>query len=101
MILLAEFTNPTGDPMFDSALEQALTVQLQQSPFLSIFPGVRVRETLKYMGRSSSEVESPCEDSRESAPMIFCRDLATVVASKLRHGLAAGRPLRVGSNDFG
>ena len=54
-ILLADFTNTTGDPVFDSALKQALTVQLQQSPFLNIFPAERVRETLKYMGRSPEE----------------------------------------------
>jgi len=54
-IVLADFTNTTGDPVFDSALKQGLTVQLQQSPFLSIFPGERVRETLRFMGRSPDE----------------------------------------------
>jgi hypothetical protein len=64
MILLADFTNSTGDPVFASALKQALTVQLQQSPFLNVFPGERARETLKYMGRSPDErVAGP--DDRE------------------------------------
>ena len=54
-ILLADFINTTGDPVFDGTLKQALAVQLQQSPFLYIFPDKRVRETLQYMGRSPEE----------------------------------------------
>jgi tetratricopeptide (TPR) repeat protein len=47
--------NTTGDPVFDGTLKQALAVQLQQSPFLYIFPDKRVRETLQLMGRSPDE----------------------------------------------
>jgi serine/threonine protein kinase/tetratricopeptide (TPR) repeat protein len=54
-ILLADFINTTGDPVFDDTLKQALAVQLQQSPFLYIFPDKRVRETLQLMGRSTDE----------------------------------------------
>jgi serine/threonine protein kinase/tetratricopeptide (TPR) repeat protein len=54
-ILLADFINTTGDPVFDGTLKQALAVQLQQSPFLYIFPDKRVRETLQFMGRSPDE----------------------------------------------
>src|SRR5438093_5287904 len=54
-ILLADFVNTTGDAVFDGALKQALAVQLEQSPFLNIFPAERVRETLRYMGRSPDE----------------------------------------------
>jgi eukaryotic-like serine/threonine-protein kinase len=54
-ILLADFINTTGDPVFDGTLKQALVVQLQQSPFLYIFPDKRVGETLQYMGRSPNE----------------------------------------------
>jgi serine/threonine protein kinase/tetratricopeptide (TPR) repeat protein len=54
-ILLADFINTTGDPVFDGTLKQALAVQLQQSPFLYIFPDSRVRETLQFMGRSPEE----------------------------------------------
>jgi serine/threonine protein kinase/tetratricopeptide (TPR) repeat protein len=58
-ILLSDFVNTTGDPVFDSTLKQALAVQLEQSPFLNIFPQERVRETLGYMGRSSDERLTP------------------------------------------
>jgi serine/threonine protein kinase/Flp pilus assembly protein TadD len=54
-ILLADITNTTGDSVFDGTLKQALAVQLGQSPFLNIFPEDRVRETLRYMGRSPDE----------------------------------------------
>ncbi|HXW92758.1 MAG TPA: protein kinase [Terriglobales bacterium] len=54
-VLLADFVNTTGDPVFDGALKQALAVQLQQSPFLYIFPDNRVRETLQLMGHSPDE----------------------------------------------
>jgi len=35
-IVLAEFTNTTGDPVFDGTLRQGLSAQLEQSPFLSL-----------------------------------------------------------------
>jgi len=54
-LLLADFTNITGDAVFDGALKQALAVQLEQSPFLNIFSQQRVRETLGYMGKSPDE----------------------------------------------
>lgn len=54
-ILITDFTNTTGDPVFDDALKQGLAMQLQQSPFLGIFPGARVRETLRQMERSPDE----------------------------------------------
>jgi serine/threonine protein kinase/Tfp pilus assembly protein PilF len=54
-ILLTDFVNTTGDSVFDGTLKQALAVQLGQSPFLNIFSEDRVREALKFMGRSSDE----------------------------------------------
>src|SRR5258708_23212977 len=54
-IVLADFVNTTGDPVFDGTLRQALAAQLGQSPFLDIFPEDRVRDTLKFMNRSPDE----------------------------------------------
>lgn len=51
-ILLADFVNTTGDPVFDGTLKQALAVQLGQSPFLDIFSEDRVRDALRFMNRS-------------------------------------------------
>src|SRR4029453_10621556 len=48
-IVLAEFANTTGDPVFDETLRQGLAVQLQQSPFLSLISDDRIRRTLPLM----------------------------------------------------
>jgi serine/threonine protein kinase len=54
-IVLADFVNTTGDPVFDETLRQGLAVQLGQSPFLSIVPDDRIRRALQLMGRSPME----------------------------------------------
>jgi serine/threonine protein kinase/tetratricopeptide (TPR) repeat protein len=50
-IVLADFANTTGDPVFDETLRQGLAVQLQQSPFLSLVSDERIRKTLGLMGQ--------------------------------------------------
>jgi len=50
-VVLADFTNSTGDTAFDGTLQAALEANLQESPFLSILPNQRVNATLKLMGR--------------------------------------------------
>jgi len=54
-VLLADFVNTTGDAVFDGTLKQALAVQLEQSPYLNILPELRIRQALKFMGRSGDE----------------------------------------------
>src|SRR5262245_21311056 len=54
-VLIADFINTTGDPVFDGALKQALAVKLEESPFLNIFPEEHVRESLRFMGRKPDE----------------------------------------------
>ncbi len=48
-IVLADFTNTTGDALFDGTLRQGLAVQLEQSPFLSLISDERIRQTLRLM----------------------------------------------------
>ncbi len=50
-ILLTDFTNTTGDPVFDGTLKTALQVSLTQSPFLNLVSQQEVDRTLKLMGR--------------------------------------------------
>ena len=50
-IVLADFNNKTGDPVFDDTLQQGLAVQLEQSPFLSPVSDRRVQQVLQLMGR--------------------------------------------------
>jgi eukaryotic-like serine/threonine-protein kinase len=54
-IVLADFANSTEDPVFDNTLRQALAVKLVDSPFLNIVPDDRMRDTLRFMGRSPDE----------------------------------------------
>ena len=54
-VVLADFINSTGDPVFDGTLKQALAVDLEQSPFLNILSDRKVGETLKLMGRAPTE----------------------------------------------
>jgi eukaryotic-like serine/threonine-protein kinase len=54
-IVVADFANTTGEPVFDGALKVALAVALEQSPFLKVFPDDRARETLRLMQRSPDE----------------------------------------------
>jgi serine/threonine protein kinase/tetratricopeptide (TPR) repeat protein len=50
-IVLADFTNTTGDPVFDGALRQGLSSQLEQSPFLNLLSDERIAETLVLMAQ--------------------------------------------------
>src|SRR5262249_52841758 len=51
-IVLADFVNGTGDPVFDGTLKVALSVALEQSPFLKVYPAASVRDTLRLMQRA-------------------------------------------------
>ena len=63
-IVLADFDNKTGDAVFDDTLRQGLSVQLEQSPFLSLISDSKVNYTLKLMGRSAGDRLTP-EVTRE------------------------------------
>ena len=54
-IVLADFDNKTGDPIFDGTLKMALAIQLEQSPFLNVLSDQRVNGTLKLMDRPANE----------------------------------------------
>jgi serine/threonine protein kinase/tetratricopeptide (TPR) repeat protein len=58
-ILVAGFSNTTGDPSFDGTLREALMEQVQQTPFISVFPEAGVRETLRLMARAPDEPLTP------------------------------------------
>ena len=58
-IVLADFTNSTGDTVFDGALRQGLSVQLEQSPFLSIISDQQIQQTLQMMGQPADTKLTP------------------------------------------
>ena len=55
VVVLADFANTTGDPIFDGALRQALAIQLEQSPFLKVMDDAQMRQDLRLMRRSPGE----------------------------------------------
>jgi len=74
-IVLADFENKTGDPVFDDTLRQGLSVQLQQSPFLSLISDQQIQQTLALMGqardaRLTAEIaQQVCERTASAAVM--------------------------------
>jgi eukaryotic-like serine/threonine-protein kinase len=58
-IVLGDFANSTGDPIFDDTLKQALTISLRQSPFLNVLPESKVAKTLKLMTLDRSAALTP------------------------------------------
>jgi len=71
-VVLADFANSTGEPVFDEALKEALEVQLRQSPFLSVLPEQRLQGVLRLMGRRADEKITPA----------IARDVCERTASK-------------------
>src|SRR5262249_5237257 len=51
-ILLTDFANTTGDPVFDGTLKKALAVSLGQSPYLNVVSDSKIQQTLKLMSKS-------------------------------------------------
>jgi eukaryotic-like serine/threonine-protein kinase len=88
-IVLADFTNTTGEPVFDDALKQALAVQLEQSPFLSLIPEGRVQQTLRLMGQSADTRLKP-----DIAQEVCQR---TGSAAALEGSIASGKAICFGS----
>jgi tetratricopeptide (TPR) repeat protein len=58
-IVLADFTNSTGDVIFDDTLKTALNISLRQSPFLNVLPESEVADTLQQMTRPAGTKLTP------------------------------------------
>jgi DNA-binding winged helix-turn-helix (wHTH) protein/tetratricopeptide (TPR) repeat protein len=58
-VVLSDFSNTTGDPVFDDTLKLGLSVQLEQSPFLDLVSERKVNQTLRLMGRPAGERLTP------------------------------------------
>jgi DNA-binding winged helix-turn-helix (wHTH) protein len=67
-IVLADFTNSTDDPVFDGALRQGLSVQLEQSPFLSIVSEGRIQQTLNEDDEPACRSKNYASDSPRTLP---------------------------------
>ncbi len=81
-IVLADFDNKTGNPVFDDALRQGLSVELQQSPFLSLISDRQVQQQLALMGQTkearltSDVAQQICE--RTASAMVLDGSIASL-----------------------
>jgi DNA-binding winged helix-turn-helix (wHTH) protein/tetratricopeptide (TPR) repeat protein len=81
-LVLADFTNNTGDSIFDETLKQGLRAQLEQSPFLNAVSDQKVTEELRLMQRSPEERLTPalarevCE--REGSKAVFAGAISSL-----------------------
>ena len=72
-VVLADFANSTGDPVFDDTLRQGMAVQLEQSPFLTLLSEQRIRQALQLMDKPAGTRLSPeiarevCERTQSAA----------------------------------
>src|ERR1700736_1064699 len=58
-LILADFTNQTGDVVFDSTLKEALAIQLEQSPLLQLVSDAEMHNNLQYLGQSGAQKITP------------------------------------------
>jgi len=58
-LILADFTNQTGDPVFDSTLKEALAIQLEQSPLLQLVSDSELHSNLQYLGQAREQKITP------------------------------------------
>ena len=91
-IVLSDFDNKTGEPVFDQALNQALSIQIEQSPFLEVLSDRKISDTLKLMGRTPGERVTP-EVAKEicirSGSKVFLQGAISSLGSEYLLGLRA------------
>ncbi len=58
-LILADFTNKTGDPVFDSTLKEALAIQLEQSPLIQLVSDAELHNSLQYLGQPKDQRITP------------------------------------------
>lgn len=58
-LILADFTNKTGDPVFDSTLKEALAIQLEQSPLIQLVSDAELHDSLQYLGQAKDQRITP------------------------------------------
>jgi eukaryotic-like serine/threonine-protein kinase len=58
-VVLADFANETGDPVFDDTLREGMAIELEQSPFLKLVSDERIHQTLSLMGQPPNAKMTP------------------------------------------
>ena len=91
-IVVADFANSTGDPVFDGTLRQGLAVELEQSPFLSLVPEGRVQQTLRMMSQPAEARVTPQlarEICQRTASLAFLEGSIATLGNQYVLGLRA------------
>jgi serine/threonine protein kinase/Flp pilus assembly protein TadD len=58
-LILADFDNKTGDPVFDSTLKEALAIQLEQSPLIQLVSDAELHNNLQFLGQAKNQHITP------------------------------------------
>jgi serine/threonine protein kinase/tetratricopeptide (TPR) repeat protein len=81
-IILADFVNRTGDPVFDTTLNQALQIELEQSPVINIVSQSHLRQSVKFLGKPADTLITPDIareiGEREGVKAILTGTIATI-----------------------
>jgi eukaryotic-like serine/threonine-protein kinase len=86
-VVLGDFANQTGDPVFDETLRQGLEIELEQSPFLKLISEERIHQTLSLMGQPPDAKLTPaiarelCQ--REASAAVLDGSIAQIGAQYL------------------
>ncbi len=98
-IVIADFANSTGESAFDGSLRQALTIQLEQSPYLKLLSAQSVRSTLKLMNRPP-DAPLNAEAAREVCQRSNCKAVVSGTIDRIgSHYLIGLRALDAQSGD--
>jgi serine/threonine protein kinase/Tfp pilus assembly protein PilF len=81
-IILADFINKTGDPVFDTTLNQALQIDLEQSPVINIVSQEHLRQSVKFLGKPEDTTITP-EIAREIGEREGMKAILTGLIAKL------------------
>jgi eukaryotic-like serine/threonine-protein kinase len=83
-VVLADFSNTTGDTIFDDTLRQGLAIDLEQSPFLSMIPEQKIQQTLQMMGKKPDTKLTP-DVAREICQRTSSAAALTPPSAELAH----------------
>jgi DNA-binding winged helix-turn-helix (wHTH) protein/tetratricopeptide (TPR) repeat protein len=100
LILIADFSNTTGDPVFDDTLKQALSVQLTQSPYLNILSDARIHAGLQLMTKPQA-TKLTSELAQDLCQRTGCKTYITGSIASLGNQFVIGlRAINCQTGDF-
>ena len=92
-IVLGEIANKTGEPVFDTTLHEAMVIELEQSPYLSLISEERMQQSLRLMGKPGGH-RADARIVARALPAQWWRGRPGRVDCKARDRLCPGSPGR-------